>query len=650
MLAAGAALLLTLAVTLIMVDRGRLLFAELDPAEKWGWAGMLGLAFLGLGTLFFGALPNGLRWGLPVGGVLIGILAIWSISRLVPGGGLRFPVSVPRGFELLLAALISLLAVFALIAALAPSTVMDWDSLAYHLAVPKIWLDSGQIHFVSAIHHSNFPFTVDNLFIWGLWFGDQAGAKFFNWAFLPFGAMALFGLIRRITAHSTAAWVAALLFAAAPVVAWESGTAYIDVPHGLFAGLGMVFLLHGLLRVEGSRSFLLLGGLGIGFGAGTKYTGLQVAVATLVILAIVLALNAESRRRLRPLGLAVLVGIAVASPWYIKNLIVVENPVYPFFSSVFGGRDWSPELAAIYSNEQQTFGVGRTESGRDPLAVGHAIFGLAYQPGRYVNPGQEQGLGFPTGAIGFAALLSALLLAISSRHRPEDRALLGALLLLMVMWFFLSQQSRYLTFLIVPCAALGGLAWARTAWRPVVAGAAVVQAFVTLGILWLTQTPDQLRVVLGQESREDFQRTRIGFFEPAQAINAYGPQRVALFDEVFGFLLDVPYMWANPGHSTMLGYEQMTSGDDFVAALREHGFDTVYVNLGIYPPEFRDAWIATILGQPGGWSEAEIAARRDNLETGWQIWITEAIQSGQLEPIPDTTGAFRRGLWLRVAP
>jgi hypothetical protein len=56
--------------------------------------------------------------------------------------------------------------------------------------------------------------------------------------------------------------------------------------------------------------------------------------------------------------------------------------------------------------------------------------------------------------------------------------------------------------------------------------------------------------------------------------------RVALYDEVFGYFLDVPYFWANPGHSTEMGYEQMRDDSQLLDSYRRLGITYVYINLG----------------------------------------------------------------------
>src|SRR6202011_1887734 len=111
---------------------------------------------------------------------------------------------------------------FATVSVLAPSDTMEWDTLAYHLAVPKLWLQAGQIQPISYIHHSNFPFAVDNLYIWGLAWGGEEGAKAFTLAFHTYGIFAVFGFARQVYGE-LAGWWAALTWATIPAVLWLSG-------------------------------------------------------------------------------------------------------------------------------------------------------------------------------------------------------------------------------------------------------------------------------------------------------------------------------------------------------------------------------------------------------------------------------------------
>ncbi len=637
--------LITLVFSVAMIGWGRLLVGKyvehLHPAAGTGVSGLIGLGSVGLLTLFIGLLPGGLRWGIFVVG-LIGLIGAVNLVRQP----MRIIGRRPEGAEWVGVATIALPLFVGLIGALAPSTALDWDTIAYHLAVPKMWLAAGQIEPVSFIHHSNFPFTVDNLFLWGLVWGGQAGAKAFTISYTLLGVLTLFGLGRQYWGPR-AGLIAAAAFATAPVIVWETGTGYLDVAHGLYAGLGAWLLLRSLTHDEP----WLPGAILLGFAIGTKYTGLASAMALAIVAGQLVWDSSNRGRALRTVGASALIALAVGGAWYAKNFAWTGNPVYPFLYEHFGGKNWDQNQADVYRNEQDTFGV----PWEGTWTVPHAVLGLAYQPGRYVNPGQklvidEQGrasgaTGNPLGAIGLPILLGLFAGALGTRRRELGPALLWAALGLSV-WVVLSQQSRYaVSFAPVLALALG--AWATSPRRTILVGAVLSLQFLITGF-WAKEMlldPDRIRVALGATSAPEYLRQKLGFYEAAEAINQ-GTGKVALYDEVFGFYLDVPYYWASYGHSTEMGYATMTSSDDLIASFRKLGIERVYVNLRMSDPEFVRRWVGAMgLGEtPGPLPEAERESLVGDVQGRWKVFLADAVAEGKLR----VTQTFRGGVLFEV--
>jgi hypothetical protein len=604
---------------------------DLDPAESIGLAGLFGLAILGWATLPLGLLPGGFHWGiwLVAAGALTGYALLFKqyAKRLME-------LSAPMGAEWLFVVALSLCALVALVGVLGPSDSNDWDSLAYHLAVPKLWLEAGRIEFVPSIHHSNFPLLVDNLYVWGLSWSGQSGAKGFAWAYAMFGGVALFGLARRKYGRA-AGWWAVLAFASIPTVLWESGTAYVDVAHGLWAGFGVLYGAE-FLSKPNERGALWLSALCLGFACASKYTGLQVLAAVGLALLVGGVLAKRLGDGVRNAATVGTVALALCSPWLIKNLIWTGNPVYPFFYEVFDGKNWDQDRADIYRNEQLTFGVGRTDSSRDWTKFPHAVLGLAYQPGRYVNPGQTQGLGMPTGALGFAVVAALLLWPLSGRLGRFEKAVLGTVVVCFILWFALSQQSRYGLNMGIPLAFLLGGAVAKIRAGPILAVAAACQAGYSLWLVKAFTVEPKLPVVMGSITERDYLMRAAPFHEPAQEINMLAAEgKVALYDEVFGFFLDVPYFWANPGHSTQIPYERLESGASYADEMAAQGFTHVYVSFGYKAPEDVRRWVSAtgLDGSPIPYEGEERAELLGNFEQRWKVLVAEAVLSRRLAPV-----------------
>lgn len=613
----------------------------LDPAERVGLGGLVGLGLVGT-TVGMGGLM-----GVPVGLGSAGILVLAGCILAVRGKvweGLG--VRKPEGAGLAFVGGVAVLLTFPLVAVLAPSTVMDWDSIAYHLAVPKMWIQDGVTLPYAWEHHSFFPAGMDGLFLPGLMWGGQAGAKAFMWVALLLSLILVFGIGRRVWGE-TQAWWGPLVLAGSPVVLWESGTAYIDVPHGVFCAAGVWYLGETVWRcsewfdgAEDSGSadgFLPIGAIMLGLGMGTKYTGIQVVLAAAVVF-VVGRLVVKKGSLIAPLArqvvAATVIILVLGGGWYVRNFVVSGNAVYPFFHSLMPSESWDDWRAAIYRDEQQTFGVGRTETGRDPVQIGHGILGLGYQPGRFTNPRQTEGGGFPSGSVGVACLVVLLGAAVSGRMGVREKTVLGWVGLMFLMWFFLSQQSRYMTYLVAAGALLLPALMVR--WRPVgvlAAGVAVLQAGYSGWMLYATQTESQLQVVSGKVGEAEYLAATTPFTRVAGDLNGDDSvTRVALFDEVFGFYLDKEYFWANPGHSTLTPYEGMETGADLAAGLWGEP-SHVYMNLQFLPREEQEKWYrsAGILEGAGEvYSEEDRVAMFEDLNLKWRWLMADAVRSGAM--------------------
>lgn len=591
----------------------------LDPAEAWGVAGLLGLGLLGTLTYLLG------WWiSVPVAlGVVHGVVALALGFALFRGKGLLGAAKFdPRVLALLPAMVIGLLHT------LAPLDALDWDGLAYHLAVPKIWAQEGRITFIPTIHHSNFPFNLDalNLLFPVGSFGEAV--KAFSFAPLVFGCLAVFGLTRRWFGGGTGLW-AALAFAYTPVLLWQAGSTYIDLAHGLFSGLALLYLAEKIGREQSAVDWALPAAL-LGLACGSKYTGWQAVLAAFVVTAVFLARTPGGwRALLRGVAVVGLTCAVLGGPFLVRNVLNTSNPVYPFLYEVFGGRNWDAWRADIYKNEQQSFGLGRA-----PSALAPAVVGLAYQPGRYINPGQASGQGFPMGATGAVPVLALGLGALLGLRDRRWLFLLTSCGLLFGMWFVLSQQVRYLAGIWVIAAVVAGGFLAGGRARVAVRWLIGLQAVVTSVVLWQTVTFDHLGSALSpNEVREQIIQRRVAMARNASAINqAVQSGKVALFDEVFGYELDCRYVWGNPPHSTLFPSENARSVGEFLKLFDQEGVTHFYVNLG-YMPDF----CQNVLKNSA--SAEDLEKVRSDRQIRWVAFISEAAQAGKLRSLVNFGGA-----------
>lgn len=537
----------------------------LSSASTLAIRAMLGFGVIGTVAMLVGW-GVGWQW-LPFLTVLLIVVAVLGWRRT----GLPSVREVPPGVF----AVCVLLLFLRLPAGLAPSDSNDWDTLSHQLAMARIWLNSGGIEYIPFMPHSNVPGLVNILYIFGLWAGDQYAAKMLTVLFLGLGALTVAGIAGARYGKMAAAW-AALAVLASPVLLWEAGTGYVDIPHGLWAALAVLAFawVYADDEQQSARPWLLLGGLFMGFALGSKYTALPIAIILLVCL---FFLVLRRGLLLKPALLAITLATLVALPWYVRNVVNTGNPFYPFLYSVFDGRNWSDENAAAFRAEQSQFGIGVEPGGRvDPSALGGSITGLALQPDRQINRAS------PFGATGAVFLLAPLLWAFSGRARRFELVLLLVLLLSLVAWFFMTQQSRYLSGLIFVSSVLaGGVMTLR--YRALAIAAIALQVawcFTLFAYFNRDELAAQISVSMGDMTREEYLSARFDFWPGVQAINSLEEgAKVALYDEVRGFYLKRDYFWANPQHSTMIPYETLSGGEELVKHLRRLGVTHVYIHL-----------------------------------------------------------------------
>ncbi|MEN6356320.1 MAG: glycosyltransferase family 39 protein [Armatimonadota bacterium] len=467
-----------------------------------------------------------------------------------------------------------IIAVAVLIPALAPPSMSDWDSLAYHLSVPKLFLHHGGMYYISFMSHSNFPMLIETLYTLPLKFDSPAAAKMITYLTAVLLVASIMTLARKHF-NAKAAPLAAIAFAGMPIVMWLAETAYIDLATALYTVLAVHLLLNYLDQPE--RQYLIGSAVAAGFAASTKMTGL---VTIPLILAWLLTDRFFSRDRnsgvvgLKQGLVFVVIALIVCSPWYIKSIIYTGNPVYPFFYSIFGGREWNAMLAHNYSTQQSLFGMGHNLTAFLMLPYNLTFYSEKF----YDTPGLFVG---PIFLVGLPVLLLA---------KYRSRKLIGLaffFLVFLITWFALTHQSRYL----VPGFAILAILIAALSYndeRLRISRFALWTVFILTAIFGiLTLYPavtNAVPVVLGRESRDEYLSRTLDIYPADQWINENlpGSAKIALFGDTRGFYLDRAYVWADPGHNSEFT-RNYASSEELVRYLKSRGVTHVMINYRFFP-------------------------------------------------------------------
>jgi len=552
---------------------------------------LIGFA-LGLGLLAAFMLALGLAGGLyrPLGLVVLALLlAIGGRQHVLMATDLRdwTKTICLTGWGRLLTLLFAAFGLVSLIGCFAPPTTgLEWDSVAYHLADPKMYLQAHRIYYIPWEDHSNFAFTAEMWYLYGLLLGSFPLAKLFHFACGVGTCLAVYALgVRQIT--PTVGKASALLLASTPIVFWEAGTAYVDLATAFFTTLTLLALGQGMTLKD--PRWLRLSAILMGLTLSTKAT----ALGTLVLLA--LGLLVWRLRGLKETPLAAvqstalwgLLALVVGSPWLIKSAILTGNPVYPFFYGVFGGRGWDKFAADFYTNWNAAFGMGHSLSDIALIPWNFIMFLLPGHITAYQKPFNDRQILLCAYT---PVLLGALFFPVFVRGASASVKVLAAFALgSLLLWAGTMQYVRYLlpTLPILCLLASYVLVQAyslrlKSGYALAALGVCSLAFSIFVGVSLLSL---EAPVVFGQVSRDDYITHGFGPYPAMQYINTQLPanSKIVMYGNPLGFYCDKTYLWGEPTHGTYIPYDTFHNADDLRAYLHKIGVTHILITPTYFP-------------------------------------------------------------------
>ncbi len=534
-----------------------------------------------------------------------------------------------------------------------PPGAHEWDSLSYHLAVPKAFVRAGGLIELPTDHHSYFPFLTQMLYTVAIMAHVPLGAKFTHWFFGVLAAAAVYAMGRRWTSR-TAGLVAAVVSAVTPMVLWEASTAYIELAQTAY----VVLMAHAVLLYRSHRT-------GADAAVSGALGGLALAVKTLSLVPVVLlsAILLFSKPKRKHAAVHLLLLLLLGAPFYIRTWALTGNPVYPFAYSVFGGKYWDARRAAIYAGEQRSYGLdGRVVSVGDDLRPARrpyvspsaadrlrnvilAPFALVSLPRLFHNYNDP----WPLATLGFLPLAFFPLAFVPNRMPPETRVLAILTAVWFAAWSVTMQYARYLIPL-VPIAALAG-AWGiealrkqyRSIWLLVLVAIGLQSALVLdVAVRRTIEYADAIFNV-SESADADALRREVNIYDSAQWINHQTPPAagVVLFEETRGYLLDGPVLWGNSPHSTYIPYETFRNGSEMVSWFTKHHIRYALVNLQFAPQAATPEGSAKLRGARTAYDYQRLFVswyqKADRYGERWRALLADALRTGEARVVEEAT-------------
>lgn len=234
-------------------------------------------------------------------------------------------IRLDSSFSKIMAVLLGIVFISQLMIALAPA--IQYDSLNYHLTLPKAYLLQEKITDIPWLVMSGMPQISEMIYLVLMSLGGESSVLVFNWvigAFIGLGLLSFMGNL--INANAALVTVASLYagYTFSSALSWG----YVDLMAAFF-GLSVFLSWVGFFDSRAFK-FIFLTGVFCGLAFGCKYPAGVIFLALLLSL-LFFVFRKRINQPIKSLIYLCLGAALFASPWLLKNFLFTGNPVYPFF-------------------------------------------------------------------------------------------------------------------------------------------------------------------------------------------------------------------------------------------------------------------------------------------------------------------------------
>ena len=461
----------------------------------------------------------------------------------------------------ILTALVFIIMALIFLSALAPS--YSNDSLVYHLKDAKYF---AQTHTIGRIPYDStnslWPYLLEMYFMLALLLKLPPLAGLFHFSLMAAAAIGIYAFVKRCLSKKIAL-LASLIFILTPGIFMEAKETYIDLGMVFYASLA-VYAFY--IWLDNKKSaWIALSGAMCGLAISVKYF---IIVVPLILGACLIALSVkewgrERSARVRSLAVFAVSVLAASSVWYLRQYLVLGNPVFPFFYKIFGtsGLDISVLEALSEKSIRGSYGIGTSFMSLVTLPWQLTIF-----PQKF---GGEQ-----IGPI-FLAIIPAVILI-----RPLDKIIkcLGWFsLAFIVAWFFVYQNLRFFLPVVPFLSIISSYVICGSESRQAFHKILLATTFICLGFsaaLLVYHNYDNVKTVIGLESKDNYLSRNERSFEISKYINDKLPlnAKILVVNEGHTFFIDRDnarehYYWIYDRYD-----KKCKSADEVVYYFKSRGF------------------------------------------------------------------------------
>jgi hypothetical protein len=301
------------------------------------------------------------------------------------------------------------------------------DALSYHSPLAVLLWREGNLG--SFLDQSPDIWALAHPGVAELWFGllrTGAGEWLANLGQFPFsllGVSAIYTFSRRLGLRSGASLLAGLAFLMVPMVVMQSVMQQNDIVGSVLL-MATITLACAPLQSWDSERYILLC-IGLGLTATTKLALLPpvTAIAVFIIGVLISKIYKSKNKKqgMSQLTIFVISFLIIVSPWWIRNIIRFQNPIYPSAIPFIGRGVFVPDL-------------GRIDTSFVPSSLAWPLYPL-------IEPHDDRS-GF--GALFLIAVIPGFLFAFKrAKKQPLAIFIITSVITLPAWWIFTLHEPRF---------------------------------------------------------------------------------------------------------------------------------------------------------------------------------------------------------------
>ena len=467
------------------------------------------------------------------------------------------------------------------------------DPLAYHLALPKIFLLKHHLSFEPTITGALYPSFVGILFLIGISLQNGILAQLIHLFLGVLCVAAICSFCKTYFSLRVGIW-AGTMFSFVPILVVFGSQGYVDVGLCFFQFMAFWALINWIHRSD--KNMLVLAGITAGLALGTKHQGmptLLLGVTTILVSGMLRRCGVA--KVFGTVGLFVAATAIVVGPWYIRAYIEAGNPIWPVGNSLFDNAA-SFGLSPTFDTGAKTDGDSLIQ-GLIPSVNWFTTYWNSMSPWVWTfSPnGWQKAIG-----VYFISLVPGI--CFVRRPRLATSLIIGCGVYYVILIRFLHMNPRYALVLLAFLSVLAGIVAEHlsSSHNTTISNVFKVAFVATLclNLAWgFAMARATLDVAIGRESREHFLRKTESNYGLYKFVNDNLDESAVILLQgiVRGYYCDRQYMWDHP-HQDVLRYEKHRTAEELHARMNALHITHVARMINIppsrtylgYPQYFRD--------------------------------------------------------------